>query len=410
MSDHRVCRLCENFPTKLVCDLGKSPPANNFIEDYKETEILSYPLELEFCRNCFNLQLSECLNENLLYSNYNYLTPDSKILSSHYQELANYINHKIGKINKLSILEIGSNNGLLLKHLSKNAMHVLGVDPAENVAKIANEGGIETINDFFNINIVKEIQNKKRNIDVLIARHMFAHNKRPHDILEAAAALFDEKAGYLVIENAYALDTLLHGEFDQIYHEHMYFYTVTAMMHFLNEFGFKLFDISFSSVHGGSVVFYASSKIKSKSDLLEKQLKFEAEIFSSDEVFKNFCKKISALKDNILFKIKEFKDKNLPVIAYGAPAKAFTMFSFFNLDSSSIKYCVDTTATKQGKTFPVSFIPIVSENDIDNSTNKLILVNAWNYKDEIIKKSSRIFKSGDLLLFPLPNLEEFKVR
>lgn len=409
MNGKLECRLCSFHPTEIVCDLGTSPPANSFIEDYSGKEVFSYPLNIEFCKNCFNLQLGKCLPAELLYSNYNYLTPHSTSLTNHYTSLKEDINEKIGNINNLSILEIGSNNGLLLKSLSQEAKQVLGIDPAKNVAQIANKNGVETINSFFNIDVIPEIFNLRKELDIIIARHMFAHNERPHDILEAAKKIFKKNDGHLIIENAYALDTLLHGEFDQIYHEHMYFYTVTSMKYFLEAFSFYLYDISFAEVHGGSVVFFASTKKQFESKLLKEQLDLEKKLFSDRKIFHEFNSKIALLKTSVLNEIEKYKARSLPVIAYGAPAKAFTMFSYFKLDNHLIDYCIDTTPTKQGKTFPSSNIPIISEDKIDNSKNKLILVNAWNYKEEIIKKSSSIFRKGDKLLFPLPEISEFIV-
>ncbi len=408
MTEASKCRLC-NSNVRIVIDLCMSPPANNFVEDFYPEEIESYPLFLEYCDDCYNLQLGTCLDESLLYKNYNYITPDSNSLKNHYIDIERYINKNVLRLSEISVLEIGSNNGALLAHLKPHVKSILGVDPASNVSKIANKNGINTLNHFFHEDIVPEIHSNQSNTNLIIARHMFAHNAQPSKILEAAKKTFNGYEGHLVIENAYAIDTLLNGELDQIYHEHMFFYSALSMKSLLEKHGFYMNDIFFSKVHGGSAVFISSTKKIKESDRLLSQLDLERDLFDKDKVFLDFESRILHLKNQVLDNIKQAKTNQKKIIAYGAPAKAFTMFAYLGLSSSTIQYCVDTTPTKIGKTFPSFNIPIIAEEDIDNSVNKLIIVNAWNYREEIIAKASKIFRSGDILLFPLPNFYLYEV-
>lgn len=398
------CRLCFSNVRNII-NLCNSPPANNFVEDYSKFETIeSFPLEVEFCDECKNIQLSVCLDEDLLYKNYNYLTPVSKSLENHYQYILSYVEEEIGALQNLSILEVGSNTGELLKFFKPYVKNILGIDPAENVSKIANEKGIKTVNAFFNSNSLNEINSNIDEVDLIIARHMFAHNNSPSFILDAARELLGSNKGHLIIENAYAIDTFLNGELDQIYHEHMFFYSALSMKNLLASHGFTLFDILFSKVHGGSALFIATTEDKEPTTSLKNQLELELDLFHEDKIFNLFKQNINNLKTSVLEIISDAIKGDLDIIAYGAPAKAFTMFSFLDLSSKIISYAVDTTPTKIGKTFPISEIKIVSESSIDNSKNKLIFVTAWNYREEIIQKAQSIFCSGDILLFPLPEL------
>ena len=402
ISVSKNCRLCEGDLEEItyLCD---SPPANNFDDAFKDGKLQqSFPLIIDYCKHCFNIQLRHCLGEDLLYSNYTYVTPKSDSLSKHYRSLHEYASAKISNYKNTDVVEIGSNSGDLLSFLKPYVGSVLGVDPAENIAKIANKAGIETLNNFFNKKIAAKIKKEKALVNLIIARHMFAHNANPSEMLEGMKILLDDE-GFIFIENAYAIDTFNHGEFDQIYHEHMFFYSVKSMMNLLSKNQLFLHDIFFSDVHGGSIVFIASKKNFGETSKLKDQIKLEESLFSNNKIFNIFLKKLTNVQDFIQTKITNAQMNNKTIAAYGAPAKAFTMFSFLGLDNNIIKFCVDTSPTKIGKIFPITNIPIISEETLIEEQYDILLVTSWNYKDDILRKASDIFKPGTELIFPLPH-------
>ena len=408
VKESKFCRLCKSNIREIIylCD---SPPANNFDETFAESSTnLAFPLILDFCDSCSNIQLRHCLGEELLYSDYSYITPQSDSLTKHYQNILSYVEQKMNNISSADVVELGSNSGELLKFLKPKFLSVLGVDPAENIAKLANDSGIETLNCFFDIKIAEQIKLTKSNVKLVIARHMFAHNSDPSELLEGMREIVNLD-GLLYIENAYAIDTLIHGEFDQVYHEHMFFYSATSMNNLLKNHGLFLHDIIFSEVHGGSIGFIASKKDIGQTETLKNQLIYEAELFNDDKIFKIFLSKIDSVKEFIIQKL-EFLDKENKIVgAYGAPAKAFTMFSLLGIDKSVIKFCVDTSPTKIGKTFPISNIPIISEAELKCRDYDALLVTSWNYKKDILSKSDQIFKAGTELIFPLPDPLQVKI-
>ena len=402
------CRLCEG-DLKEITYLCDSPPANNFDNTFQSEETpRAFPLILDFCNDCYNLQLRHCLGEDLLYENYTYVTPKSESLELHYKVLLDYAAQKIEKFSNIDVIEVGSNSGDLLKYFSKHVGSILGIDPAKNVSKIANESGVETLNSFFNIEVAKTITPIKKNIKLVMARHMFAHNANPSDLLDGMQYLLGDD-GLLFIENAYAIDTLMHGEFDQIYHEHMFFYSVLSMKNLLSKHNLYLHDLLFSEVHGGSIIFIASSSNIGSTENLQKQILLEENLFQDNKIFNIFLNKINEVQSFINNIINDAEKNNLIIGAYGAPAKAFTMFSTLGLTSETIKFCVDTTPTKIGKIFPVSNIPIISEHQLSNYDYDILIVNAWNYKKDILAKSSNLFKKGTKLIFALPNPESVEV-
>ena len=403
----RDCRVCRN-PTREIVDLGISPPANNFINKIGESAT-SFPLVVDLCDTCKNIQLRDCLDEKFLYSHYTYLTPNIDTLTNHYEKIISYLQSESYISNKSSCLEIGSNNGLFLKHLSPKVGNVLGVDPAKNIAKIANDSGIETIPSFFDQITAENIMEDRGSMDLVVARHMFAHNANPSNILLSIKEVLDSN-GIIMIENAYAIPTFLKGEFDQIYHEHMFYYTVRSISYLLDSLGFDLIDLFETGIHGGSLVFIASYKgVRQIQKEVDSYLSVEDGLFSEDKVFKLFSDKISSIKVKVLSELEEDFVNGRTVGAYGATAKAFTMFSFLELNNSEIRYCIDTSPTKIGKFFPKFNIKVVSEDHFKAEPVDTLLVTAWNYKDHIKAKSKSLFSSGTKLIFPLPEFETFIV-
>ena len=298
-----VCRIC-GTKTKTVLELGNTPPANYLLEK-KENEEKTFPLILEFCSNCSNIQLKDCLPRSDLYENYFYLTPESSMLNSHYEDLTNFLLKKKYLSSNSFVLEVGSNTGNYLKHLSKYVKDIIGIDPAKNIVEIANKSGIKTICDFFGENSAKEILSNKGKVDNIIARHCFAHNSNPHDLLKGVKLLLNEN-GYVVIENAYIVNTIENNEFDQIYHEHMFYYSIKSMQKAFELNGLKLIDLFFSLVHGGSIVFIGAHKNKdtrSNSDF-EKYLINES-IILNDKNLLEFGSRAYKIKNDLNLLLKK---------------------------------------------------------------------------------------------------------
>jgi SAM-dependent methyltransferase len=397
------CSICNEKINEII-DLGQSPPANNFIISNNE-KVSSYPLIIDFCSNCYCIQLRDCLSKDELYSYYTYSTPKIESLERHY----NTILVKLGKLgfakHDQSCIEIGSNNGNLLQFLKPYFKDVLGVDPAKNITQIAIKNGINTITDFFSTEVANEIAKSYKKFDVAIARHMFAHNEDPAELLLAMSLILDDK-GIFLIENAYALDTFENGEFDQIYHEHMFYFSALNIQALMNRFNFELIDFSHAPVHGGSGIFICGKKGSHvPSESVTEALNREKIAFDKEYIFKNFKEKIESNKIEALKLIKSEVELGHIIGSYGAPAKAFTVFSYYGLDNRTISFCADTTPTKIGKIFPIFNIPIVAESNLKELEYDTLIVNAWNYKGDILNKASSIFKKGTKLIFLIPDLE-----
>src|SRR2546428_2019366 len=247
-----TCRICSSA-TRTLLDLGESPLANALKASPDQPDE-SYPLVLEQCDRCGNVQLRDCVDAHALYSHYLYMTPDSPSLTRHYAVLERHLADRGVIRPEAAVLEIGSNTGAFLRHLQPHVGRVMGVDPAANICRIANASGIETVCDFFDAGSAATLKDRFGHPDLIVARHCFAHNRDPHEMLRGVTTLLDPQ-GHFLIENAYLLNTIENNEFDQIYHEHMFYYSIRSMQALLARHGMHIVDVLLVPVHGGSIVF-----------------------------------------------------------------------------------------------------------------------------------------------------------
>lgn len=393
-----TCRICES-PTKEVLDLGTTPPANGLL-DSPDTEEKRFPLQLEWCESCSNVQLRDCLSADDLYKHYLYVTPRSSTLDRHYEYLSNFL-FSSGYLSESSVVfEIGSNAGYFLKHLQPSVSKVIGIDPAHEIAAMAEADGIPTIVDFFNKESAEQTAEKYGQPDLVIGRHCMAHNEWPQAMVAGAAAVLPE-GGHLVIENAYLMNTLENGEFDQVYHEHMFYYSISSLGEMLRREGFELVDATMSLVHGGSLVAVARRGGGDPSDAVNRY-KAREDMFLNAGTFERFADRATEIKQRLGELVGSLASSGNSVYTYGATAKGNTLLNYVGLNSEQMPYCVDNTEMKQGKFLPGSHIEVMSETDALKDPPDYFLLTAWNYQDEIIAKVRAAGNSTSQFIVPIP--------
>lgn len=394
-----TCRIC-GAATEEILNLGDTPPANS-ITTSPDVVLAVYPLVLEWCVECGNLQLRDCLASDDLYRNYLYVTPQSETLSKHYDYLQNYLVSQRYVSGDSFLLEVGSNAGLFLKHIQPSVGRVLGIDPAENICKLAVDSGVDTICDFFSPSSAAEIARAHGKPDLIVARHCFAHNCDPHPLIAGAATLLAD-GGHLLIENAYALNTIENNEFDQVYHEHMFYFSIRSMAHLLSLHGMQLVDVVMSLVHGGSAIFVAEvDRGGAVSASIEQYLAREAN-FMTRSGLERFASNARIIGDNLRSLMADLRATGKRIYTYGATAKGNTLLNYVGLDHSVIEACVDSTPLKQGKFLPQSAIPIISEEEGAADPPDYYLLTAWNYKEEIIAKVRDGGNFHSKFIIPIP--------
>ena len=399
-----ICRICKNKTTELL-DLGSMPPANSLLEPDAQSKLEKYPLVLDFCDSCFNLPLRDCLGADDLYSHYLYTTPKSSILKEHYSKLISFLVENDYLTLDTNLLEIGSNSGEFLKVVKPFVKNVLGVDPATDVANKANDNGIKTIVDFFGADSIPNISRLMPKPDLIIGRHSLAHNCDAHELMSSAYELLAED-GVLVIENAYALDTITNTEFDQIYHEHMFYYSLRSLEELLSKSSMHLINCMESPIHGGSMIFVAAKKSSGHyySDRLLKSKRNESLLFTSERI-RQFANDSIELSLQLKSLLKKLRAEGKVVYCYGATAKGSTLINFSKITKEEVKCCIDSTPEKQGKVMAGSEIPIFNEQFAIENPPDFFLLTAWNYKDEIIKKYRENSSCNAKFIVPIPNLD-----
>ena len=381
------CRSCGNSKLKRVLSLGYQPLANNLL-DKKDEECELYPLELNYCENCHNCQLSVAVDPKKMFSNYLYTSSTSKTFRDHFVKAANKHIKEFKLNSKRSyIVDIGSNDGIALKPFKDlNYKKILGVEPAKNLAKLANKNKIKTFNGFLEKKNLKKI---KGNADLILASNVFAHSDKLKEMTECMVKLL-KKTGTIVIEVQYLLNTLKDLTFDNIYHEHYNYWSLTSLNNFFNQFSIKIFKAEKIDTHGGSIRVYVSKNKKIKIDKSVKRLLLEEKKFGikNFKTYENFGKKVFKIREKVIKNIRELKKNNRKIIGYGSPAKATTALNFFGI-TKEIDFIVEDNKLKHGKFIPGVKIPIKNKSKI-NGNNNTILVLAWNFFNEIKSKNSDI--------------------
>ncbi|MDP9227316.1 MAG: class I SAM-dependent methyltransferase [Actinomycetota bacterium] len=377
------CRICA-ASTREILDLGTSPPANSLklsSDDLQEP----FPLVLEWCDTCDNVQLRDTIPADVLYRDYLYVTPVSSMLDAHYEYLLTFLMNGRYVSQDSFVVEAGSNAGNFLQHIEGRVGRILGIDPAQQICGMANDAGIPTICEFFTRDQAAKILADAGPADVVVARHCLAHNATPHEMVAAARSLLTDN-GYFVIENAYVLNTIENGEFDQVYHEHMFYFSIHSMQALLRLHAMRLVNVTMSLVHGGSIIFVAAPGIEGPVSPSVERYASRERPFLNPGAFNRFAERAIEVRERLRELVVDLTRQGNRIYTYGATAKGNTLLNYVGLTNVEIPYCVDNTPIKQGRFLPMSNIEVISEEAAASDPPDYFLLTAWNYQDEIISK------------------------
>ncbi|MSS74653.1 class I SAM-dependent methyltransferase [Candidatus Pacearchaeota archaeon] len=387
--------------------LGDIPPVNAFILPAEIAQEVKYPLNLAYCPQCFLVQLEEIVPPETLFRQYLHLSAGSQQNISHLKEVAAHLAKKHAISGEKRVLEIGSNDGTLLSFFKQYTLNILGVDPAKNLISLNKEKGVPYIPEFFNTSTASQIVKERGKFDFIIGLNVIPHTPDNIDLLKGARILMNDKC-LLIMEGVYALETILRGEFDTIYHEHVYTFSLHSLIALFRMAGMKVIDVERIATQGGSLRIcamkeeYASEVSSRVLSLLEEEKKIG---FDKPETYLLVEKKVAEFKIHLRNLINEEKKRGGKLIGLGAPARGVVILNYCQIGKEDIAFIVDDTSLKQGRVTPGVHIPVQSFESIGSNTEKrTFLLLSWNYKEDYLRRLKEKYASFRMIV-PFPKLE-----
>ena len=379
------CRICGSAAVRSVIDLGDMPLANR-LKNAPDAPEKRFPLAVEFCRSCGNLQLTHCVDAGDLYDDYLYVTPTSASLEAHNVNLFYHMRAQGYLPEGAFLLEFGSNIGHFLRYSQTQVGRVLGIDPARAIVAKAQARGVPTVCGYFGPDAARDLVAEHGMADVVAGRHCCAHNADPHALIEGARHALGPE-GVFLMENAYGLNTILNGEIGQIYHEHMYYYTAWSVQQLFARNGLDLIDLLYAdSVHGGSMVFFgAPAGQREVRPIVVATIAREKAILN-DALLDLLPQTLARWRTETRALLDRFQSSDRSVWMYGGSAKAATFINAVGITEADIAYCADSTPEKLGRFLPGTGIEIRGESEAIASRPDYYLITAWNYRNELIQK------------------------
>jgi len=348
----------------------------------------------------------DVVNPEILFRHYYYLTSTSPPLADHFIELGKNLVDRFVKSKNDLVIEIGGNDAVLLDSI-KNRCRVLNIEPARNIAKISKEKGVDTIGEFFSAEMGERIFREYGPAKVITASNVIAHIDNLKDVFEGVKILIGNRGVFVFevhwVSNLMGLAGI--GGFDQIYHEHLSYFSLSALKKLVKQFGFKIFDVKLIPVHGQSLQVYVSKNyevLESVNEFLEKEKDLGLDKM---ETYVNFNKKVERNKDELRSLLLKLKAENKKIVGYGATAKGNTLLNYFQINNKILDFIIDDSPLKQGLHTPGTRIPIFPVDRLKEDQPDYLLLLAWNYAESILKKEQKLRDEGVKFIIPVPKVK-----
>lgn len=394
-----ICRVCDSSDLDLVIDLGQQPWGNHFLRVEEIGNEPYYPLRVVFCLKCRTAQLDYTVPKEVMFSNHTYLSGITKSLSAHFASVAANVDEQFFKESTTkSVLDIGSNDGTQLLHFKKLGYETVGIESSLRTALIARENGVETVNEFFNLEVARSLG---RRFSVVNAAGIFFHLEELHSAAEGVREVLQPN-GVFVVQFLYMKSIIDNLAFDQIYHEHLLYYTLRTLGSLLDRHGLRLFDAYLSPIHGGSIIAFCSPDLsRQPTDRLKELVAAEERAQTNElETYQQFTYRIVRAKEANLGMLAKAKEDGLQVFGFGAPVKGNTLLNYFGIGTNYLDCLVEKNSLRRGLYSPGMHIPIVLESDVAEPPD-LYYVLAWNFKREILSNNQNLVSSGVQFFFPV---------
>ena len=388
------CLLCKKNTLTEMLDLGNQPLANKYPKQEEFVTEDFYPLKVLFCTNCKNVQLGTIVSRERMFVDYYYLSSVNQGLVRHFNEMAK------GLAGAKLVVDIGSNDGILLKPLKDMGVKAVGVEPSINVSKIANDNGLDTITAFFNAESAAQVEKEYGKADVLVCSSVFTHLEDPHTLIDDVKKLMTDD-GRFIVEVEYIVNFIKQVQFERFYFDRIFYYSLSSLAQLFAVHGMYITDVEDMNIHGGSIrVVVQNSGYGTASEKVARLTNEEEQTLGPAALasFKNAtAQQTAAFKA----KLEEYKKQNLKVAGYGAPARVATITNYGQIGPELIEFIVDDSPLKQNRFSPGMHIPIVPNAYLAQHRPDVLVVFAYEYFDDIKKKLS----GGYRFLIPIPPRE-----
>ena len=404
------CQICNSSKLNLILDLGHQPLCDSLLaKEMLNQPETTYPLRMFWCEECSLAQLDYCVDGSVVFHpDYPYRTGVTKELVEYLNGMSSSLISKYNLKHDDLVVDLGSNDGTLLMGFKEHGIKVLGVEPT-NIAKLANQNGIETVQEFFTMDIANEIKNKYSEASIVVATNMFAHMASIGEVVSGIETILKDD-GVFVFENHYLLDVIQGGQFDTIYHEHLRTYSLKSLIKLFSYYDFTITDVERGSRYGGNIrVHVTKGKNRPVSENVTALLNLEE---NSDlyklETYRKFAERVKKAKKDFMNFLLKIKDDGKTIVANSCPGRSVTLLNYYGVDADLVPYIAEQpTSLKLGMFLPGKLIPVVNNEILIKEQPDYVILLAWHYAEPIMEQlKARGLKSN--FIIPLPDLKIVK--
>lgn len=400
------CLICNSLIEPFM-SFGKMPIANGFLEPSQFPDEYFFELKVGFCPSCKMVQLTEQVErQKLFHENYAFFSSTSRRMAAHFKDFAEAITANYLKLPDPFVVEIGSNDGIMLQHFANAGVRHLGIEPSANVAKVAMAKGIKTCCNFFDENLAREIVAENGQADAFLGANVMCHIPYLHSVVAGIKILLKPN-GILMFEDPYLGDIIEKTAYDQIYDEHAFYFSLASLNYLFDQHGLEVVDVMPQNVHGGSMRYViAHQGARKVSDAVGTlRAKEEALGLNRPETYDRLRHNIERSRQQLRALLRDLKKKGKRVVGYAATSKSTTVINYCGITADLIEFISDTTPIKQGKFSPGAHIPIRTYQDFVKDYPDYALLFAWNHREEIMEKEQKFRQAGGRWIVYVPKVE-----
>ena len=413
VADHPVCAFCDSSRLGLVMDFGEVGLAGAFLKPEQFAAERTFPMRLHFCHDCYAVQVTDKVPADVMFKDYFYFSSSIGTLRDHFREYAGEVTRRFLDPGRATVLEFGCNDGVLLRPLADQGIRtVIGVDPASNVVATIDDPRITVVNDYFTEDVARRVVAEHGKVDLIMANNVYAHIPNIQGTTRAVAAALHED-GVFAFEVHYLGKVIDELQYDMIYHEHLYYYSLLSAINHLARHGMMVFDIKPIPIHAGSIRFYACKRGSRHAASVSPAVKaLEATErqrgFDRYETFQKFSETVAAHRSELILLLNRLRGEGKRIAGYGASGRANTMIQYCGINHTHLEYMIDDAPAKAGYCTPKSHFLIFPSAVLQHGNPPdYLLIFAWSFFEEIRRRNAGYLAGGGKMILPLPKVSIF---